>query len=151
MNVMGATFPGVPFVVLGRTDKVAWGFTNTAPDTKDYYVEKVAPDEPRSYVTPTGIETFKTRVEEIGVKGGDTVRIKARETRHGPVMSDVLGSISRYLGDEFVLSVRWTALDDTDTTANEISTIIFRCRASIDLIRGTYRDVPARIKHRLTE
>ncbi len=123
LNVMGATFPGVPFVVLGRTDKVAWGFTNTAPDTKDYYVEKIAPDEPRSYVTPAGIETFDTRIEEIAVKGGDNVRIKVRETRHGPVMSDVLSSVRRYLGDEYVLSVRWTALDDTDTTANAASAL----------------------------
>ena len=121
LDVMGATFPGVPFVVLGRTDKVAWGFTNTGPDVQDYYIEKIAADEPRSYVTPTGIEPFKTRVEEIKVKGGETVRIKVRETRHGPVMSDVLSSVGRYLGEEFVLALRWTALDETDTTANAAS------------------------------
>ena len=118
MDVMGATFPGLPYVGLGRTDKVAWGFTNTGPDVMDYYLEKIAPGEPRSYVTPDGIEPFKTRVEEIKVKGGETHRIKVRETRHGPVMSDVLGSVRRYLGDEYVLAARWTALDETDTTAN---------------------------------
>ena len=123
LNVMGATFPGVPFVVLGRTDRVAWGFTNTGPDVKDYYLEKIAPDEPRSYLTPDGIQPFDSRVEEISVKGGEPVRVKVRETRHGPVMSDVIGSVERYLGDEFVLAVRWTALDDTDTTANAASAL----------------------------
>ncbi|MGB1147599.1 MAG: penicillin acylase family protein, partial [Alphaproteobacteria bacterium] len=123
LDVMGVTFPGVPYVVLGRTQRVAWGFTNTAPDVQDYYIEKIAPGESRSYVTPTGTEPFKTRVEEIAVKGGETVRIKVRETRHGPVMSDVLGSVGRYLGDEFVLAVRWTALDPDDTTADAASAL----------------------------
>ena len=123
LDVMGATFPGVPYVVLGRTRQVAWGFTNTGPDVQDYYVERIAPGEPRSYLTPTGTEPFKTRVEEIRVKGGETVRHKVRETRHGPVMSDVLGSVRRYLGEEHVLALRWTALDPDDRTADAASAL----------------------------
>ena len=136
LNVMGATFPGVPYVVLGRTDKVAWGFTNTGPDVQDYYMEKIAPGEPRSYLTPSGIEPFKTRVEEIAVKGAEPVRIKVRETRHGPVMSDVLPSVGRYLGDEFVLSLRWTALDDTDTTINAAS-MLNRAQSADDFVTAS--------------
>lgn len=135
LDVMGATFPGVPYVVLGRTDKVAWGFTNTGPDVMDYYLEKVAPGEPRSYVTPEGTETFKTRIEEIKVKGGEAHRMKVRETRHGPVMSDVLGSVRRYLGDDYVLAARWTALDETDTTANAASALV-RAKSADDFLAG---------------
>jgi penicillin amidase len=43
LDVMGASFPGLPFVVLGRTRQVAWGFTNTAPDVQDLYLERIRP------------------------------------------------------------------------------------------------------------
>ena len=49
VNAMGATLPGLPFVVLGRTDKVAWGFTNTNPDVQDLYVEAIHSDQPDRY------------------------------------------------------------------------------------------------------
>ena len=41
--MIGATLPGLPYVVLGRTDRIAWGFTNTGPDTQDVFVEQLAP------------------------------------------------------------------------------------------------------------
>src|SRR4051812_686914 len=53
-NVVGGTLPGVPFVVLGRTDDVAWSFTTTNSDTQDVFVERVAPDDASSYITPSG-------------------------------------------------------------------------------------------------
>ena len=138
LDVIGATFPGVPYVVLGRTKRVAWGFTNTGPDVQDYYVEKVATDDGQSYLTPTDVEPFRTREEEIIVKDGDTVRITIRETRHGPVMSDVLDSVGRYLGDEFVLALRWTALDPDDTTADAASALN-RVQSAEEFFHSTQR------------
>ena len=41
VKAIGATLPGLPFVVLGRTAKVAWGFTSTGPDVQDLYLEKI--------------------------------------------------------------------------------------------------------------
>ena len=51
MEVMGATFPGVPGVVLGRNRSISWGFTNTGPDTQDLYLEKIDPANTRSKLT----------------------------------------------------------------------------------------------------
>lgn len=52
VNAIGATLPGLPFVVLGRTAKVAWGFTNTGPDVQDLYLEQINPANPGQYRVP---------------------------------------------------------------------------------------------------
>ncbi|MBW7924432.1 MAG: penicillin acylase family protein [Burkholderiaceae bacterium] len=120
LQVIGATLPGLPYVVLGRTDRLAWGFTNTAPDTQDLYLERVDPDDQHRYRTPDGWARFETRNETIRVKGAADVQLVVRETRHGPVISDVLAS-SRELLDArgpapHVLSFAWTMLSPDDRT-----------------------------------
>ncbi len=47
-EAVGATLPGLPSVVLGRTAKVAWGFTNTGPDVQDLYLEQINPSQPQT-------------------------------------------------------------------------------------------------------
>ncbi|TXH88743.1 MAG: penicillin acylase family protein [Rhodoferax sp.] len=122
LNTIGATLPGLPFVVLGRTQKVAWGFTNTGPDVQDLYLEFIHPENPQLYRAPDiqgrpAWESFKTRAEEIAVKGKPAVHITVRETRHGPVLSDVQKSHGELLDTaRYVLALRWSALDADNHT-----------------------------------
>ena len=58
INVIGATLPGIPAVVLGRTDSIAWSFTNTGPDVQDLFIEELDPANPGQYRTPDGMATF---------------------------------------------------------------------------------------------
>ncbi len=117
MDVMGATLPGTPFVVLGRTAEVAWGFTNTGPDVQDLYLEQINPANPAQYRVPgAGGEPawadFQTRVETIRVKGQADAQHTVRATRHGPVLSDAQAAHAQVLDTtRFVLALRWTALD----------------------------------------
>lgn len=84
----GATSPGVPLVVIGRNEHVAWGFTTTHSDTQDLFVERLA--GPEAYETPDGPRPFAVREEAIRVRGQDApVLLRVRETRHGPVLSDL--------------------------------------------------------------
>jgi len=92
LNVIGATLPGIPTVVLGRTDRIAWGFTNTAPDVQDLYIERINPANARQYQTPDGWVDFKTRNEIIKIKGQPDVSLEVRESRHGPVITGVCRS-----------------------------------------------------------
>ena len=124
LNAMGATLPGLPFVVLGRTAKVAWGFTNTGPDVQDLYLEQINPADPKQYRVP-GVQEgsqpvwadFKTRSEVIRVKGQPDVQLAVRESRHGPVLSDAQKSHVDVLDtSKFVLALRWSALDDDNQT-----------------------------------
>jgi penicillin G amidase len=109
-EVIGATFPGGYPVVLGRNKDIAWGFTNTGPDVQDLFLEKINPTNASEYQTPTGFEKFIERTEVIKVKGKDDVVLKVRETRHGPVMTEVLGANAFMDTSKFELALQFTAL-----------------------------------------
>lgn len=117
LNVTGATLPGMPFVVLGRTAEVAWGFTNTNPDVQDLYLEQINPADSSQYRTPTGWEKFGTREEVFKVKGQADVKVTLRSTRHGPVLSDAQAQYGKVLDTtRYALALRWAALDTDNRT-----------------------------------
>ncbi len=119
LSVAGATLPGLPLVVLGHTGTVAWGFTNTGPDTQDLFLERLDGDR---YLTPDGWKPLETRRERIRVKGQEDVVLEVRETRHGPLISDVndtaaevaLGNGTGRNGAQIGLAFAWTALRTDD-------------------------------------
>jgi len=119
LKIAGATLPGLPFVVLGQSDRLAWGFTNTGPDVQDLYLEQLDASDPGRYRTQGGSAPFETHEEVIRVKGGPDVRIAVRATRHGPVISDA-GIANGVIGPSerpaYALAMRWTALDADSTT-----------------------------------
>ena len=118
LDVIGATLPGIPFVVLGRTAKVAWGVTNTGPDVQDLYLERIDPANPMRYQTPQGWAAFETRTEVIKVKNVSDVTITVRSTRHGPVISDAQKPYAKLLAlDRYAVVLRWSALDPDNHTA----------------------------------
>jgi penicillin amidase len=86
----GATAPGVPFLVLGHNGHIAWSFTTTGADVQDLFIETAAGDG--QYQTPDGPRPFAVREERITVRGEPDQILAVRETRHGPVVSDLRGS-----------------------------------------------------------
>jgi penicillin amidase len=118
LDVIGATLPGIPGVVLGHNKRIAWGFTNTAPDVQDLYIERINPAEPNQYQTPDGWAAFASRSETIKVKGKPDVTMTVRETRHGPVITGALPLVDRAPLDARgnVISMAWTALRPDDMT-----------------------------------
>jgi penicillin amidase len=86
-TLAGATVPGVPFMVIGHNDHVAWTFTSTGADVQDIFIEHVTPDG-QHYETPDGPEPFVTRTEVIHVRGEPDTVLTVRSTRHGPVIGD---------------------------------------------------------------
>jgi len=121
-NLVGVGFPGSPSIILGRNDKIAWGFTNTASDVQDIFIEKLVNDG-QQYLTPDGPADFVTRPELIKVSGGDDILMTVRETRHGPVMSDLADpddNDNEFLRDGHVLALQWTALMDEDPAVKGI-------------------------------
>lgn len=117
IDTIGATLPGLPFVVLGRTARVAWGFTNTSPDVQDLYLEQIDAGDATRYRTPEGWSTFSVREEVIRIKGQADLKLRLRATRHGPVLSDVQASHGQLLDlSKYVLALRWAALDADNHT-----------------------------------
>jgi penicillin amidase len=86
-TLVGATAPGVPGVILGHNRNVAWTFTTTGADVQDIFIE--TPIGPDQYQTPDGPRPFTARQERIRVRGQPDVTLTVRETRHGPVISDL--------------------------------------------------------------
>ena len=115
-DVVGATFPGMPVVVLGHNGRAAWGLTNTGADTQDLYLEKLDPSNPARYLTPDGYRRFEVHHEEIEVKDSDEVVLRVRETRHGPVLDDASAAAAGASPPGHVLALGWTALRDDDRT-----------------------------------
>ena len=128
-DVTGFSFPGVPGVMAGHNDRVAWGFTNLGPDVQDLYIEKVNPENPDQYEVNGEWVDFEIRKETIKVGGGDPVELTVRVSRHGPVISDTFGALKDNVDTEknpeatpfkdksgvelpenYVIALAWTAL-----------------------------------------
>lgn len=112
LKLSGATVPGVPFHLIAHNGRIAWTFTSTGADTVDLFVEKLAGDN--GYRAPDGVRPFQTRTETIKVKGQPDQSITIRETRHGPVISDLLAGDVAGKGE--VVSLAATALGQGDTS-----------------------------------
>jgi penicillin amidase len=108
VTVAGVTGPGLPGVVIGHNNNIAWGFTNVGPDVQDLYIEKFDPANPRRYLTPDGWREAEVRHEELKVRKGfgdsttEVINFDVTVTRHGPIVLEKNGK--RY-------ALRWTALD----------------------------------------
>jgi penicillin amidase len=110
IHAIGATFPGLPAVVIGHNERLAWGVTNVGPDTQDLYIERINPADPNQYAVGDAWEEMVVVEEIIEIAGGERpLRWAARSTRHGPLISDVTGT-------GVPVALRWVALDEGDTT-----------------------------------
>jgi len=124
-TIRGATVPGVPIVLLGQNDAIAWGFTTTGSDVQDLFIETLDPkDEDKylvpKYLDPNGSRVFDIREEVIKVKHGINVTLRVRSTRHGPVLSDIDEEMQRYAGDGKVMAFAFTGLGDRDRTSESL-------------------------------
>ncbi|TCP59314.1 penicillin amidase [Tumebacillus sp. BK434] len=104
-NVSGAIFPGVPGVIVGHNDKLAWGFTNVYPDVQDLYIQKPNPDNPHQFLYNGKYEEAEVIQEVIQVKDGDPVPFDNIITRQGPIITDIVEGIP--VTDR--LALKWSA------------------------------------------
>ena len=91
-DVTGFSFAGLPGIVIGHNQSIAWGFTNLGPDVSDFYLEQLSGD---SYRRGKSYLPLKQHTETIKVAGGQDVTTTVRETVHGPLLSDVIPSVAQ--------------------------------------------------------
>jgi len=119
-DVSGFTFAGLPGVVIGHNQQIAWGFTNLGPDVVDLFLEKV---EGKTYLYDNKRRKLDIRQESIEIAGEDEpVEFDVRSTRHGPLLSDVSTELSTVgananvserspaRGNGYGVALSWTAL-----------------------------------------
>ncbi|HXY51856.1 MAG TPA: penicillin acylase family protein [Terriglobales bacterium] len=102
-DVVGVTLPGLPFVIVGHNQRIAWGFTNVGPTVEDLYIESF--NDQGAYQTPNGWRPAEHRREVIHVKGQPDVVLEVVLTRHGPIITDLIP------GETRKLALRWTLYD----------------------------------------
>lgn len=119
-DVSGYTFAGMPGVVIGHNQDIAWGMTNSGVDVTDLYLEKLTGD---GYQVDDKVKPFTTRKETIKVAGGASKTIVVRETDNGPLLSDrndelvtvgqkaTVDTAAPDRGDGYGIALRWTALE----------------------------------------
>ncbi|KEO84899.1 beta-lactam antibiotic acylase [Tumebacillus flagellatus] len=106
LNVSGVIFAGIPGIILGHNDHIAWGVTNVGPDVQDLYIEKRNPANPNEFQYQGKWEPAQVIHEEIKVKDAAPVSCDVRITRHGPIISEFANDKST----DTALSMQWTAL-----------------------------------------
>lgn len=106
-DVVGFTLPGLPYVLVGHNQHIAWGFTNLVPDVEDVFVENVRAGN--EYETPDGWKPVEKRHEVIRVKGKPDVAMDVMLTRHGPVVTNLLP------GEKRTLALDWDIYDEPVT------------------------------------
>ncbi len=109
-NVSGVIFAGIPGIILGHNDDIAWGVTNVGPDVQDLYIEIPNPDNPTQFKYDGEWEQAEVRDESIKVKDGKTVDFDVVVTRHGPIMTDLAFKDTEPSAQ---FSMQWTALQST--------------------------------------
>lgn len=114
LSVAGATLPGIPLVIVGTNGEIAWGVTNTGPDTQDLFIERLDPEDNSRYLTPEGSESFAGREEVIEVRFGEDVTVSMLETRHGPILTGIRDQIDGLTRDDEAIALSWTMLQDDD-------------------------------------
>lgn len=109
-NVSGVIFAGIPGIILGHNETIAWGVTNVGPDVQDLYIEIPNPDNPTQFKYENKWEQAEVRKEKIKVKGQKAIDYKVVVTRHGPIISDLAFKKEKPTA---VFSMQWTALQST--------------------------------------
>jgi len=104
-NVEGYSFPGLPAVIVGHNEDIAWAVTNVGPDVQDLYIEKVNPANPDQYEYRGQWLEMEIMEEEIKVKGQEPVVERVLLTHHGPIITPVVEGATE------TLAFRWTALE----------------------------------------
>ncbi|MFE7130036.1 penicillin acylase family protein [Streptomyces sp. NPDC057638] len=117
-NTAGYTFSGMPGVIIGHNQDIAWGFTNLGADVTDLYLEKVTGN---TYEVDGEDRELKSRKEVIKVAGGKSKTITVRSTGHGPLISDRSGELAEVgqrapvsdapdRASGYGVALQWTAL-----------------------------------------
>ena len=105
-RALGASLPGVPGIVIGRNERIAWGVTNVGADVQDLYLLEEAGG---GYRYKGQVRPYRVREERIRVKGGREEVLKVRETVYGPVITDALQEPPKT-----PMALRWVSLDPED-------------------------------------
>ncbi|WP_323764194.1 penicillin acylase family protein [Marinovum sp.] len=124
-GVIGATVPGVPVVMAGKSPHLGWGVTSSYLDDQDLYIEQLNPDNPQQYRTPGGFKAFETRRSIVRIKDEAPVTVTLRWTDNGPVLPGSHFDLGAITPQGHVAALAWTALAEADTSLSAAMALMY--------------------------
>ena len=118
-GVIGATIPGIPLILAGRSADIGWGITASFADDLDLYAEEVNPKDADEYRTPEGWDRFEARDSIVEIKDAPAVTLRLQRTTNGPVLPPEQFALDAIRPRGHVMTLAWSGLsaDDTSMTA----------------------------------
>lgn len=115
-GVIGGTIPGMPVLLVGRSEGFGWGITSSYLDDQDVYIEQLNPANPDEVLTPEGYVAMTSRPSIIKVKGGTPITLNLQWTQNGPVLPGDLYNLGPITPQGHITSLAWTVLSPADTS-----------------------------------
>jgi len=117
LKSQGFSLVGLPLVIFGRNEYIAWGGTNMMADVQDLVIETLNPEDHDQYLYKNKWTNFDKRIEKVAVKAPfpsflrteyKPIEFVVRESENGPIISDAVP------GFEQPVSLKWVTLSEID-------------------------------------
>lgn len=115
-GVIGGTIPGMPLVLVGRSERLGWGLTTAFLDDQDVVMEKINPENPEEYLTPDGPKQFTSRQTILTIKDAEPVTLTLRWSQSGPILPGSHYDVGSVTPAGAVAALEWTLLTGADTS-----------------------------------
>ncbi len=112
--VVGATIPGIPAIITGRSKYFSWGISSSKLDNQDLIIEILNKKNKDEYKSKNGFKKFKKRNVLIKVKGKPGITYEILSSENGPIISENAYGIKSIISDKIAIALKWTGLDDKD-------------------------------------
>ena len=106
-NVAGMTYVGMPAIMFGRNENVAWGITNNICSLRDLYQERTSDEHPGCFEFDGKWEAAREHVETIAVRDAQPETLTVRFSRNGPIVDDILPAPANESGP---VSLKWLGM-----------------------------------------
>ncbi len=115
-GVIGGTIPGMPLILVGRSERLGWALTSAYLDDQDVVIERVNPENPEEYLTPAGPQPFTSRQTILTIKDAEPVTLTLRWSQSGPILPGSHYDLASVTPAGHVAALEWTALSAVDTS-----------------------------------
>ncbi len=142
-GVIGGTVPGIPSIMVGRSNDLGWGLTSAYVDDQDVFIEKLNPENPDEVLTPDGYKPMRSRTSIIKIKDAAPKTITLQWTDNGPVLPASHYNLGTITPAGHVAAVSWTVLDAADTSVMWGNQIMRAKTVEEGIAAGAYFVAPA--------
>ncbi len=115
-GVIGATIPGMPAVLVGRSAEFGWGLTSSYLDDQDLFIEQLNPEDPSEVKTPEGFAPMRSRPSILRIKDAAPITLNLQWTDNGPVLPGYHYNLASVTPPGHIAALSWTLLSGEDTS-----------------------------------